>query len=70
MVGWHHRFNGHGFGRTPGVGNGHGGLACCDSWGQKELDMTARLTELNWRTGSHMLQLKIPHAAKGPGTAK
>ena len=25
---------------TPGVGDGQGGLACCDSWGRKELDMT------------------------------
>ena len=25
MVGWHHRLNGHGFGWTPGVGNGQGG---------------------------------------------
>ena len=22
----------------PGVGDGQGGLACCDSWGHKELD--------------------------------
>ena len=43
MVGWHHRFNGHGFGWTPGVGDGQGGLACCDSWDRKELDMTERL---------------------------
>ena len=27
MVGWHHRLNGHGFGWTPGVGHGQGGLA-------------------------------------------
>ena len=25
---------------TPGVGEGQGGLACCDSWGRKELDTT------------------------------
>ena len=43
MVGWHHRLNGHGFGWTPGVGDGQGGLACCGSWGRKELDMTERL---------------------------
>ena len=43
MVGRHHRLNGHGFGWTPGVGNGQGGLACCGSWGRKELDMTERL---------------------------
>ena len=28
---------------TPGVGDGQGGLACCDSWGCKELDTTERL---------------------------
>ena len=26
-----------------GVGDGQGSLACCDSWGCKELDMTERL---------------------------
>ena len=25
---------------TPGVGDGQGGLACCVSWGHKELDTT------------------------------
>ena len=25
---------------TPGVGDGQGGLACCGSWGSKELDTT------------------------------
>ena len=50
MVGWHHRLNGHEFGWTPGVGEGQGGLMCCDSWGCKESDMTEWLnwTELNW----------------------
>ena len=27
MVRWHHQLNGHGFGWTPGVGDGQGGLA-------------------------------------------
>jgi len=40
MVGWHHRLNGHGFVWTPRVGDRQGGLACCGSWGHKELDMT------------------------------
>ena len=44
MVGWHHRLNGHGFGWTLGVGDGQGGLACCDSWGHKESDMTEQLS--------------------------
>ena len=35
MVGWHHWLHGHGFGWTPGVGDGQGGLACCDSWGRR-----------------------------------
>ena len=47
MVGWHHRLNGHGFGWTPGVGDGQGGLVCCDSWGRKESDMLREWTELN-----------------------
>ena len=45
MVGWHHRLDGHGFGWTLGVGDGQGGLACCNSWGCKDLDMTE---QLNW----------------------
>ena len=44
MVGWHHRLNGHEFGRTPGVGDRQEDLACCSSWGLKESDMTDRLT--------------------------
>ena len=38
--GWHHRLDGHEYEQTPGVGDGQGGLACCNSWGRKELDMT------------------------------
>ena len=37
MVGWHHRLNGHGFGWTPGVGDGQAGLAWCGSWVAKSL---------------------------------
>ena len=43
MVGMHHQLNGHGFGWTPGVCDGHGGLACCSPWGCKESDMTEPL---------------------------
>ena len=35
MAEWHHWLNGHGFGLTPGVGDGQG-LVCCNSWGHKE----------------------------------
>ena len=45
MAGWHHQLNGCEFEWTRGVGDGQGGLACCDSWGRKELDTTERL---NW----------------------
>ena len=49
MAGWHHWLNGHESEWTPGVGDGQGGLACCNSWGLKESDMTEQLnwTELN-----------------------
>ena len=49
MAGWHHWLDGHEFEWTPGVGDGQGGLACCDSWSHKESDTTERLnwTELN-----------------------
>ena len=45
MAGWHHRLEGHEFGWTPGVGDGQGGLVCCNSWGHKESDTTE---QLNW----------------------
>ena len=40
MVGWHYQLNGHEFEQAPGVGVGQGDLACCGSWGHKELDTT------------------------------
>ena len=43
MVGWHHRLDEHKFEQTPSVGDGQGGLACCDSWDHKESDRTERL---------------------------
>ena len=46
MVGWHHRINGHEFEWTLGVGDGQGGLACCDSWGHRVGHEWA--AELNW----------------------
>ena len=38
MAGWHHQLDGHEFERTPGVGDGQGGLACCGSWSCKGND--------------------------------
>ena len=43
MAGWHHRLDRHEFELTLGVGDGQGGLECCDSWGRKESDRTERL---------------------------
>jgi len=40
MVGWHYWLDGRESQWTPGVGDGQGGLACCDSWGRKESDTT------------------------------
>ena len=48
MAGWHHWLDGHESGWTPGVGDGQGGLACCNSWDHKESDKTEHWTELNW----------------------
>ena len=45
MAGWHHWLDGRESEWTPGVGDGQGGLACCDSWGRKESDTTEWL---NW----------------------
>ena len=45
MAGWHHWLDGRESEWTLGVGDGQGGLACCDSWGRKESDMTEWL---NW----------------------
>ena len=50
MAGWHHRLDGRESEWTLGVGDGQGGLVCCDSWCCKESDTTEWLnwTELNW----------------------
>ena len=49
MAGWHHWLDGREPQWTPGVGDGQGGLACCDSWGRKESDTTERLI---WSDGN------------------
>ena len=54
MAGWHHWLNGCESEWTPGVGDGQGGLVCCNSWGRKESDTTERL---NWTEYKH-----FPHS--------
>ena len=48
MAGWHHGLDGREFEWTPGVGDGQGGLVCCNSWGRKESCPHDWATELNW----------------------
>ena len=43
-VGWHHWLNGHEFEQALGEGEGQGSLACCSSWGHKELGTTEWLS--------------------------
>ena len=71
MVRWHHRLNGHGFGWTPGVSDGQGGLVCCSSWGRRESDTTE---QLNWTiptptprfsSGSSLSENKRKHRNNG-----
>ena len=38
ILGWHHRLNRQEYEETLGVGDGQGGLVCCNLWGGKELD--------------------------------
>ena len=40
---WHHQFGGHEFEQALGVGDGQKSLACYNSWGCKELDMTEQI---------------------------
>ena len=67
MAGWHHWLDGHESEWTLGVGDGQGGLACCDSCGREESDTTEWLNwteefpirtwgkEKNTRVGCHFL---------------
>ena len=40
MVGWHRQLTVHEFEYIPGIGDGQGGLACCNPWSCKESDTT------------------------------
>ena len=48
---WHHWLDGRESEWTPGVGDGQGGLACCDSWGRKEWDTTDQHTHKSCHAG-------------------
>ena len=53
MAGWHHWLDGRELEWTLGVGDGQGGLACCNSWGRKESDTAERL---NWTQSNLQIQ--------------
>ena len=64
IAGWHHQLDGHEFEWTPGVGDGQGGLACWNSWGRKESDMTERLNSTELYRGKKLsTQAKLPEMA-------
>ena len=71
FTGWHHWLDGCESEWTLGVGDGQGDLACCDSWGRKELDMTERLiwSDLIWKMFKLVLEkaeepeIKLPTSA-------
>ena len=50
IVGWHHWLDGHGSGWTLGVGDGHGGLACCGSGVAKSRTWLSDWTVLKGRS--------------------
>ena len=62
MAGHDHGLDGRESEWTPGVGNGQGGLVCCDSWGRKESDTTERL---NWT--ELKIKIKISNFGDFPG---
>ena len=55
IVGWHHWPNGRESEWTLGVGDGQGGLTCCNSWGRNESDTAERL---NWTEGINSCLVK------------
>ena len=67
MVGWHHWLNGYEFEWTLGLGDGQGGLACCDSWGRKESDTTE---QLNWTELKIFKWTKYPEQSQREGMHK
>ena len=47
MAGWHHWLDGRESQWTPGIGDGQGGLECCDSWDRKESAVILESPEIN-----------------------
>ena len=68
MAEWHHQLDGCEFWWTLGVGDGQGGLACCDSRGHKESYTTKRLnwTELKSSQILEQIWILMYKKLKGP----
>ena len=66
MAGWHHWLDGLESEWTLGVSYGQGGLACCSSWGRKELDTTEWLHFTFTR--QHIKKQRRSFANKGPSS--
>ena len=56
MAGWHHGLDGRESKWMPGVGDGQGGLACCNSCGRKESDTTKWL---KWTEYAFMIKKNV-----------
>ena len=54
MAGWHHWFNGHELGQTPGDGKGQGALECYSPWGRTQRDMSGWLNNNNVETMDYL----------------
>ena len=67
MAGWHHWLDERESEWTLGVGDGQGGLACCDSWGHKESVMTELLiwSDLIWWKLKKKKKLLVKMQRKG-----
>ena len=63
MTGGHHWLDAHEFEWTLGVGDGQGGLGCCDSWDHKESDTTEQLSfslsYMIWRQDNTAMALAL-----------
>ena len=66
MAGWHPWLDGRESEWTPGVGDGQGGLACCDSWDRKESDTTERLIWSDSFSSSFPIQVITEYSAEFP----
>ena len=69
MTGWHHRLDGREFEWTLGVGDGQGGLACCDSWGRRESNTTERLNWTQFCASAQGPLIPLPLAGHQSSTA-